>query len=68
MFVLLSQALGQELHLLWGDFEGHLVEAENFVSTQTPMKAQGLQESIVVSREEGGNEGGRDKGGDGGCV
>ena len=44
------------------------MEAENFVSTQTPMKAQGLQESIVVSREEGGKEGGRDKGGEGGCV
>lgn len=59
-----SQALGQELRLLWGDFEDCLLDAGEFVATQTPMKAQGLQESIVVSEEwdsdekkkEGGEE------------
>ena len=68
-----SQALGQELRLLWGDFEGCLLEAGEFVATQTPMKAQGLQESIVVSEEwereekkEGGREGGKEKGREGG--
>ena len=54
-----SQALGQELRLLWGDFEGCLLEAGEFVATQTPMKAQGLQESIVVSEEWDRDEGGR---------
>ena len=49
--MMFSQALGQELHLLWGDFEGCLLDAGEFVATQTPMKAQGLQESIVVSKE-----------------
>ena len=51
MLMMFSQALGQELRLLWGDFEGCLLDAGEFVATQTPMKAQGLQESIVVSEE-----------------
>ena len=33
---------------MWGVFEGVLREAEQFVTTQTPMKAQGLQQSIEV--------------------
>lgn len=73
MLLMFSQALGQELRLLWGDFEGCLLEAGEFVATQTPMKAQGLQESIVVSEEwereekkEGGREGGKEKGREGG--
>ena len=57
MLMMFSQALGQELRLLWGDFEGCLLDAGEFVATQTPMKAQGLQESIVVSEEWEGEEG-----------
>ena len=33
---------------MWHTFEGVLREAEQFVTTQTPMKAQGLQQSIEV--------------------
>ena len=33
---------------MWSTFEGVLSEAEQFVKTQTPMKAQGLQQSIEV--------------------
>ena len=33
---------------MWGVFEGVVREAEQFVTTQTPMKAQGLQQSIEV--------------------
>ena len=70
--MMFSQALGQELRLLWGDFEGCLLDAGEFVATQTPMKAQGLQESIVVSEEwereekkegeRGGGKRGREEG------
>ena len=42
------QALSEELRMVWGVFEGVLREAEQFVTTQTPMKAQGLQQSIEV--------------------
>jgi hypothetical protein len=34
---------------LWHAFEQKLAEADAFVSKQTPLKAQGLQESIKVS-------------------
>ncbi len=37
-----------KLQLAWHAFRGKLKEAEVFVTAQTPMKAQGLQESIEV--------------------
>ena len=46
------QALGEELKRVWQTFEGVLSEAGQFVTIQTPMKAQGLQQSIEVSSVE----------------
>lgn len=42
------QDLSEELRTVWHMFEGVLSEAKQFVTTQTPMKAQGLQQSIEV--------------------
>ena len=42
------QALGHQLQEIWREFEQRLSEAREFVDTQTPVKAQGLQESIQV--------------------
>ena len=44
-----DKALGRELQLAWGALEERLAEAKEFVETQTPVKAQGLQASITVS-------------------
>lgn len=41
--------LGRQLHEVWQAFEQKLAEADVFVAKQTPLKAQGLQESIMVS-------------------
>ena len=37
------------LQTVWREFEASLKDGEHFVETQTPIKAQGLQESISVS-------------------
>ena len=42
------QDLSEELRTVWHMFGGVLSEAKQFVTTQTPMKAQGLQQSIEV--------------------
>ena len=39
----------QRLQTVWREFEASLRDGEQFVETQTPIKAQGLQESISVS-------------------
>ena len=44
--------LGKELKTLWSSFEQKLAEADAFVAKQTPLKAQGLQESIKVRSVE----------------
>lgn len=44
----LTKELGKELTVLWQAFGQKLAEAEAFVTKQTPIKAQGLQESIQV--------------------
>ena len=44
-----DKALGRELQVAWGVLERRLAEAKDFVETQTPVKAQGLQASITVS-------------------
>lgn len=38
----------QRLKEVWKGFEASLEDGEKFVKTQTPIKAQGLQESISV--------------------
>ena len=38
----------QRLQTVWREFEASLRDGEQFVETQTPIKAQGLQESISV--------------------
>ena len=38
----------QRMQRVWGEFEASLVEGEEFVRKQTPIKAQGLQDSISV--------------------
>lgn len=38
----------QRLKEAWKEFEASLQDGEKFVKTQTPIKAQGLQESISV--------------------
>ena len=38
----------QRLQGVWGDFEVALLDGEEFVKKQTPIKAQGLQDSILV--------------------
>lgn len=43
------QALSMRLQEAWHAFKVKLNEAEVFVTAQTPIKAQGLQESIEVS-------------------
>lgn len=40
----------QRLQEVWSQFEIGLKEGEEFVRKQTPIKAQGLQDSIVVSQ------------------
>ena len=40
--------LMQRLQSVWREFEASLAEGAQFVETQTPLKAQGLQESISV--------------------
>ena len=42
------QELGRELREVWNSFELKLAEGDGFVAKQTPIKAQGLQESIKV--------------------
>lgn len=47
----ISEEARQTLHRLqevWGEFETCLLEGEAFVNKQTPIKAQGLQKSILV--------------------
>jgi len=41
--------LAKELHAEWQNFQSTLADAKDFVTKQTPIKAQGLQESITVS-------------------
>ena len=38
----------QRLKEVWKEFEASLEDGEKFVKTQTPIKAQGLQDSISV--------------------
>ena len=38
----------QKLQTVWREFEASLADGEQFVETQTPIKAQGLQENISV--------------------
>ena len=44
-----EKELVEEVVRVWEECAGVLREAEEFVASQTPMKAQGLQENIKVS-------------------